>query len=123
MLFGYSQHHNMTQNLTDSLETRDSAEREATLMAALPRQIAHAQSRTTAFATLLQGVDAAAITDRTALARLPVTRKYELLERQKAGRADNVFGGFASVGFGPDMPRVFASPGTIYEPEGARPDY
>ena len=113
----------MTQNLTDFLETRDSAEREATLMAALPRQIAHAQSRTTAFATLLQGVDAAAITDRTALARLPVTRKYELLERQKAGRADNVFGGFASVGFGPDMPRVFASPGTIYEPEGARPDY
>ncbi|SHE55147.1 phenylacetate-CoA ligase [Lampropedia hyalina DSM 16112] len=113
----------MTQNLTDSLETRDSAEREATLMAALPRQIAHAQSRTTAFATLLQGVDAAAITDRAALARLPVTRKYELLERQKAGRADNVFGGFASVGFGPDMPRVFASPGTIYEPEGARSDY
>lgn len=113
----------MTQNLTDFLETRDSAEREAALMAALPRQIAHAQSRTTAFATLLQGVDAAAITDRAALARLPVTRKYELLERQKAGRADNAFGGFASVGFGPDMPRVFASPGTIYEPEGARPDY
>jgi phenylacetate-CoA ligase len=34
-----------------------------------------------------------------------------------------VFGGFSTLGFGKAMPRVFASPGTIYEPEGTRPDY
>jgi phenylacetate-CoA ligase len=34
-----------------------------------------------------------------------------------------VFGGFSAVGFGPAMPRVFASPGPIYEPEGVGRDY
>jgi hypothetical protein len=64
-----------------------------------------------------------AVTSREALAKLPVTRKHELLERQQAGRATNVFGGFSALGFGPGMTRVFASPGPIYEPEGTRPDY
>ena len=107
----------------DALETRSSAEREAAHMAALPQQVAHAQKASSAFASILAGVDAAAITSRQALARLPVTRKYELLERQQAQRADSPFGGFAAVGFGKAMPRVFASPGPLYEPEGARPDY
>lgn len=107
----------------DALEARSPADREAALMAALPRQIAHAQQASAAFASILAGVDAAAVTSREALARLPVTRKYELLERQQAERAKSPFGGFAAHGFGPQMPRVFASPGTIYEPEGARPDY
>lgn len=107
----------------DALETRSTAEREAALMAALPQQIAHAQKASPAFASILAGVDAGAVTSREALAKLPVTRKYELLERQQAGRATNVFGGFSALGFGPGMTRVFASPGTIYEPEGTRPDY
>ena len=107
----------------DALETRSPQEREAALMAALPGQVAHAQQRSTAFAGILAGVDAASITTREALAQLPVTRKYELLERQQAQRASNVFGGFSALGFGPDMRRVFASPGTIYEPEGTRADY
>jgi phenylacetate-CoA ligase len=70
-------------------------------------------------------VDAASVNSRAALARLPVIRKYELLERQKASRAagGNVFGGFSTLGFGQGMTRVFASPGTIYEPEGMRADY
>ena len=92
-------------------------------MAALPGRIAHAQQASPAFAGILAGVDAAAITSRAALAKLPVTRKYELHERQQAERAHNAFGGFAAIGFGAAMPRVFASPGPIYEPEGARPDY
>ena len=107
----------------DALETRSTAEREAALMAALPQQIAHAQKASPAFASILAGVDAGAVTSREALAKLPVTRKYELLERQQAGRATNVFGGFSALNFGPGMTRVFASPGTIYEPEGTRPDY
>jgi phenylacetate-CoA ligase len=109
----------------DALETRAPHEREAALMAALPAQVAHAQSHAPAMAELLKGVDASRITSRAALAQLPVIRKYELLERQKAARAagGSVFGGFSTLGFGAAMPRVFASPGTIYEPEGTRKDY
>ncbi|CAN7517553.1 phenylacetate--CoA ligase family protein [Acidovorax sp. LjRoot117] len=107
----------------DAQETRSTAEREAALLAALPRQVGHAQQNSAAFAGILAGVDAAGVTSRAALARLPVTRKYELLERQQAQRVSNVFGGFSALGFGAGMPRVFASPGTIYEPEGTRPDY
>ena len=107
----------------DALETRSTQAREAALMAALPRQIANAQQTSPAFASILAGTDAAGVVTREALARLPVTRKYELLERQQAERTRNVFGGFSALGFGPDMRRVFASPGTIYEPEGTRADY
>ena len=111
----------------DLLETRSPAEREAALMAALPRQISHAQAHSPAFAAILQGVDGAAIHSRAALASLPVTRKHELLERQQAARQagseGDVFGGFSALRFGAHMLRVFASPGTIYEPEGTRKDY
>ncbi|WP_428002672.1 phenylacetate--CoA ligase family protein [Acidovorax sp.] len=113
----------MTAVHYDDLETRDPKAREAALLAALPGQVAHAQTASPAFAGILAGVDASAITSRAALAQLPVTRKHELLERQQAGRATNVFGGFSALNFGAAMPRVFASPGTIYEPEGTRRDY
>ena len=111
----------------DALETRSPVQRETALLAALPAQVAHAQTRSPAFADILRGVDASAMTSRAALAQLPVIRKHELLERQlaarRAGGAAQVFGGFSSVGFGAGMPRVFASPGPIYEPEGTARDY
>ncbi len=109
----------------DALETRSPADREAALMAALPVQVAHAQSNSPAMHELLAGVEARAVTDRAALARLPVTRKGDLHERQVAGRAagKDAFGGFAAIGYGARMPRVFASPGPIYEPEGTGKDY
>ncbi len=107
----------------DALETRSSAEREAAFMAALPQQVAHAQQASSAFAEILAGVDAQAVTSREALAHLPVTRKTQLAERQQAERERDVFGGFASIGFGAAMPRVFSSPGPLYEPEGQRRDY
>ncbi len=110
----------------DALETRPPALREAEQMAALPAQVAHAQRTAPAFARLLHGMPAHEITSRAALARLPVIRKHELLEQQQAARAQaggSPFGGFSAIGFGAAMPRVFASPGTIYEPEGARRDY
>ena len=107
----------------DALETRNPAEREAALMAALPQQVAHAQKNSPAFAKSLAGTDAKTVTTREALAKLPVIRKYELLAQQQAQRATHVFGGFAAIGFGKTMPRVFASPGPIYEPEGRRADY
>ena len=107
----------------DTLEIRQPAEREAALLAALPAQITHARTASPAFAEILAGIDPATITSRAALATLPVTRKHELLARQQAERARNVFGGFSTLGFGAAMPRVFSSPGPIYEPEGTRRDY
>ena len=107
----------------DALETRDPAQRDAALLAALPIQVAHAKANAPAFAKSLQFVDAASVNSRAALAKLPVIRKHELLEQQKAQRATNIFGGFSAIVYGKAMPRIFASPGTIYEPEGARGDY
>ena len=107
----------------DALETRDPALRESELLQALPQQIAHAQKTSSALAAILAEVDSAQVTSRAALAGLPVTRKHELLDLQVSGRAADPFGGFSAVRFGHRMPRVFASPGTIYEPQGAQPDY
>jgi phenylacetate-CoA ligase len=111
----------------DTLETRDPAAREAALMAALPAQVAQARQRTAAYAELLAGVDVASVDSRAALARLPVVRKGELLERQKAQRATDPFGGFAAIGWRAlgraNAQRVYQSPGTIYEPEGHARDY
>jgi phenylacetate-CoA ligase len=107
----------------DALETRDPAQREVALLAALPKQVAHAKANAPAFAKSLQSVDAASVNSRAALSKLPVIRKHELLEQQQAQRASDIFGGFSAIAYGKAMPRIFASPGTIYEPEGARGDY
>jgi len=109
----------------DALETRTPQAREAAWMQALPAQIAHAQVHAPALALSLAGVKADEVNSLAALARLPVVRKQELLELQKASRAGggDVFGGFSALGFGAHMPRVFASPGLIYEPEGTQRDY
>lgn len=103
----------------DALETRDPGLRERALTDALPRQIAHAKANAPAFARILAGVDPAAITSRAALSAVPVTRKSDLVDMQKATRP---FGGLASLTRG-EAARVFASPGPIYEPEGRLPDH
>ncbi len=117
----------MSEHL-DTLETRDPADREAALLSALPGLVAHAQRHAPAFSQILAGVDAGHVDTRAALARLPVTRKSELLERQKALRAHDVFGGHSAIGWigQPGLHRtrrVFQSPGPIYEPEGEARDY
>jgi len=92
-------------------------------MGELASQVAHAQRASAAFADILASVDAPSITSRTALASLPVTRKTQLLDRQKAQRAQDPMGGFATQSYGTEMPQIFASPGPIYEPEGRAADY
>ena len=112
----------------DALETRSPDAREHALMHALALQVAHAQAAAPAFAASLAGIDAAQVTTRAALARLPVLRKHELLERQHAADAPDLFGGHATVGWGPVAAarralRVFESPGMLHEPEGRGSDY
>ena len=70
----------------DALETRPAELRERHLMKALARQVAQARERTGAYAELLAGVAPGDVVSRAALARLPVTRKHELLLRQHAAR-------------------------------------
>ncbi len=103
----------------DSLETRQPAEREAWLMERLPRQVAHAQQKSAYYARLLAGIDASAVASRAALARLPVTRKSDLLELQKAAPP---FGGLNATQLA-GLSRVFVSPGPIYDPEGRGEDW
>jgi len=103
----------------DPLETRDPTQREAALFAALPGQLRHAQANSPAFARILAGVDPDTISDRSALAALPVTRKSTLIELQ---RATPPFGGLAAAPLA-ECARVFSSPGPIYEPEGRGADY
>lgn len=112
----------------DTLEIRTPEQRESALMAALAAQVAHAKAHAPAFATCLADVDAAQITTRAALARLPVVRKHELLEHQRDPGAPDAFGGYSALGWGATPAarralRVFASPGPIHEPEGSAPDY
>ena len=107
----------------DALEARNPAIREAALLEALADQVAHAQAHSAAMGEILAGVDASALTSRAALARLPVTRKKDLFERQKAQRETDPFGGFSAIRFGSSMPRIFASPGPLYEPDGKAKDY
>ena len=104
----------MVMEFYDDLETRDPAAREAALFADLPRQIAHARDNAPYYARALADADAAAVTDRAALAALPVTRKSELIELQKN---DPPFGGLVATQPG-RLLRIFQSPGPIYDVEG-----
>ena len=81
-------------------------------------------------AELLAGVAPGDVVSRAALARLPVTRKHELLLRQHAARnaaggTRDPFGGYSAIGWRPrgGARRVYASPGPIYEPEGHGADW
>jgi phenylacetate-CoA ligase len=103
----------------DTLETRDPEAREQALLGVLPQQIAHAKTHAPALAALLRDIEPQSVRSRADLARLPVLRKSELIERQKQAPP---FGGLAAVKAG-ELARVFMSPGPIYDPEGRRADY
>ena len=109
----------MATSFYDPAETRDPGQREAALMAALPGIVAAAQRGAPAYRERLAGIDAGAIASRAALAKLPLTRKSELVEVQ---RRHPPFGGFATIPPGAAA-RIFASPGPIYEIEARRPDF
>jgi phenylacetate-CoA ligase len=100
-------------------ETRSPEDREAALFAALRHTVAHAKAHAPAFARSLDGVDPAVLTDRAALAKLPLVRKSDLIEAQKAAPP---FAGLVATPPG-RLRRIFASPGPIYDVEGAGADW
>ena len=101
----------------DALETRDAAARAAALSAVLPQVLAAAM-RAPAQAARLAGVDPARVTDRAALAHIPVLRKADLPAAQKAAPP---FGGYVADPPG-SFARLFTSPGPIFEGERAGTD-
>ncbi len=103
----------------DELEIRDPETRERDLFAALPAQVAHAKSLAPYYARTLAAIEPRSVKSRSALAKLPVTRKSALIELQKN---DPPFAGLAAAGKG-DLARLFMSPGPIYEPEGRGADF
>jgi len=88
-------------------------------MAALPKHLAHAKQNAPGWARILKDVDAAAVRDRAALARLPVTRKSELSELQKL---EPPLGGLNATPLA-KLAKLFVSPGPVYDPEGHGRDW
>jgi len=103
----------------DALETRSADERETQLMAALPKQIALAKRRAPGFKRILRGIDPKRVDSRAALAKLPVTRKSDLGELQKAMPP---LGGLNATPLS-KLEKLFVSPGPIYEPQGTGKDW
>ena len=95
----------------DELEIRDPQERDEALAEALPAAIGRARTAP-ALARLLRDVEPGEVTDRAALARLPVLRKSELSAAQAKTPP---FGGFTTR-VAAEFDHIFQSPGPIYEP-------
>jgi phenylacetate-CoA ligase len=102
----------------DALESREPAVREKELFSALPELISRAQ-QAAGWAAILKGVDAQQITSRKALSQLPVTRKSELKDLQKASLP---FGGLTTTATS-KLSRIFMSPGPLFDPEGHGSDW
>ncbi len=103
----------------DSLETRSADERAQAQFESIRAQIEHVQNDTVAYSESLKDVDASEITDAASFSALPLTRKSELIELQQA---QSPFGGYTANNVALHS-HVFASPGPIYEPGFAVPDF
>jgi phenylacetate-CoA ligase len=103
----------------DHLETRSAEERSQAQFAALRDQIKHVQDNTAAYADSLKDFEAQQITDAASFSTLPLTRKSDLIELQKAQRP---LGGYTANNTA-HYAHVFASPGPIYEPGFAVTDF
>jgi phenylacetate-CoA ligase len=102
----------------DTLETRSPQARERALLAGLPELIGRAL-QAPGWAKQLAGIDPQTVTSRAALATLPVLRKADLKDRQ---RADPPFGGLVLTAPG-RLKRLLMSPGPIFEPQGQGVDF
>lgn len=103
----------------DRQEVRSPADREAALFHALPGLLHHALANAPFFAGHLGALEPDSVASRDDLGRLPVLRKSDLADLQIAHPP---FGRLTATP-STRLARIFASPGPVYDPEGARPDY
>ncbi len=103
----------------DTRETRSSEQRMAELTRDVLAHIAHAKAHAPAMAVMLKDIDVDDLKTLDDIAGLPLVRKSELLERQ---RETPPFGGLDAL-VGEPLTQIFTSPGPIFEPQTARPNY
>ncbi len=103
----------------DQYETHAPDLREADLLASLRGLLADARKTAPGLAEQIGDCDIASLTSRASLAQIPVLRKSDLSERQKAAPP---FGGLTATPPA-KLKRLFASPGPIFEPEGYQADW
>ncbi len=103
----------------DQLETRSTAQREQELLRDISAQLVHAKENTQVYAAALRDYDEEPLTSIEQLPNFPLTRKSELIEKQ---RAQPPLGGLSA--FAQDqLACIFVSPGPIYEASTRRADY
>src|SRR5262245_2463780 len=102
----------------DALEIRDPSAREREIFARLPQVVASAMTAP-GWAAHLKDIDPKSVTSRDTLSKLPLLRKSNLAELQKARPP---FGGFNVTPPG-KVKRLHMSPGPIFEPQGQAQDF
>ena len=102
----------------DELETRPHEIREAKTFSSFPDFLTDIMSRIPAWKSRFSDVDVSKINSRKALAKLPVMRKPELMDAQKAKPP---FGGFVDSNL-LNGQRIFMSPGPVWEPQAPGSD-
>ncbi|WP_375749296.1 phenylacetate--CoA ligase family protein [Vibrio sp. HN007] len=105
--------------LFDDKESMPAKEREGALFARLVKTIEVAKSQSDHYAKLFAGIKPAIASCRENLVQFPITRKFNVPEKQQASPP---FGGLNSVGIG-QMARVFQSPGPLYEAQTTDNDF
>ena len=103
----------------DALETRDPQLRQTELIHAVANQVTHAKNNSAYYKKLFAGINAADITSPNTIAKLPITRKSELINLQK------ITPPFAGINtYRKDkLKYIFASPGPIFEPATTDKNY
>jgi phenylacetate-CoA ligase len=106
------------RSLLETLSPEARAGHQSTWLAAL---VQHAYANAPAMRRKLEaaGLEPSDVTTPADLPRIPITRKDDLIELQ---RAEPPFGGLLGVPL-PRLRRVFQSPGPILDPQGPEPDY
>ena len=108
-----------TTDFFDERETQSADAREAGLFGQLAGLLHSAQTQSSGWAEHLADIDPSLITDRDALATLPVMRKSDLMAQQQKSGA---LGGLNITELG-SMRHLFMSPGPVFEPAGRGQDW
>jgi phenylacetate-CoA ligase len=85
----------------------------------LRQQVNHVKAHVPAYSDRLKDIDPESVIDLVSLAQLPVTRKSELAQAQSENPP---LGGYSDL-TDKSMLRIFASPGSIFEPQANVEDF
>ena len=103
----------------DELETRSDELRLRDQFGRLRQQVNHVKAHVPAYSDRLKDIDPESVIDLVTLAQLPVTRKSELAQAQSENPP---LGGYSDL-TDQSMLRIFASPGSIFEPQANVEDF